>query len=386
MTSPALVGIRTSGAPTDRDPGARLDRWQRDAGVTAVFMTTQSSAGYAATPHERYYRNTILGPPAGGTDVLQPLVAAAATREIDVYSTLTEATPPDQARRVPGWVETLEVDLFGRRGRLPCFRNPDFRNWWLSVSEDQVKSYPLAGLLFSLDREDPLTLVLSQRAPGCFCTFCQAQADRQGIDVDRAREGFRHLLDPAGPTARAVAGGENPAVVLFRLLLRFPDVAAWESLWMQGYLGLQQQLYGAVKAIAGQVAVGWQVPSSYASSPLRRALDPQADRARYADFLSHATLRRTPVEHGVLGVSRQTADAFAAAVLGDVLSLAPADKADPGAGQPHSYVQIAHSSDVAVAVATGADGVIYTEHLGTDTEAAELKSAGLAVLRRGDTP
>ncbi|MET1007274.1 MAG: hypothetical protein ABWX96_17125 [Propionibacteriaceae bacterium] len=386
MSAPALIGIRTSAAVSDRDLAPTLDRWQIDGGVTAVFLATQSASGYAATPHARYYSNTLLGPPMSNADALEPLLASAATRDLAVYSALSESTAADQARRLPGWVEVLEIDVFGRRGQLPCFRNPDYRNWWLSVAEDQVKSYPVSGLSYTLDRPTPLTSVLSQNAPTCFCTHCCAQADRQRIDADRAREGFRQLLDPAGPTAVAVSGGENPAVVLFRILLRFPEVAAWESLWMQGYLGLQQQQYGAVKAIAPQVAVGCHLPSAYADSPLYRAQDPLAERARYADFLSHGTVRRRRVERPVLGVSARTADSFAADVLGVPLSVIEADKNDGDGGQPSTYVQIADSDDVAVALQAGADGVIYTEALGTDAQGAALKSAAQAVLRRGDTP
>jgi hypothetical protein len=183
-----------------------------------------------------------------------------------------------------------------------------------------------------------------------------------------------------------VAGGENPAVVLFRVLLRFPEVVAWESLWVQGYLGLQQQLFGAVKAISSRVAVGWQIPDQYASSPLYRAHDSLAERRRYSDFVCHTSLRRPAVETDLLGVSARTADAFAADVLGDVVSLVRGDTSQGCIIQPQTYAQITRSDDVASALQAGADGVIYTEALGSDAQRAELKSAGQAVLRREDTP
>lgn len=386
MTSPALVGVRASGAQSDRELPARLDRWQSDGGVTAVFLATWSAAGYAATPHAQYYPNTILGSPFSHADTFGPLLAAATDRGLAVYSDLDETRASEQARQLPGWAEVLELDVFGRRGQRPCLRNPDYRNWWLSIAEDQVKSYPLSGVCIALNRPTPFSGVFERSAPGCFCTSCQAQGDRQQIDVDRAREGYRQLLEPTGPTARAVAGGENAAVVLFRILLRFPEVAAWESLWMQGYLGLQQQLFGAVKAIAPQMAVGWQIPDPYASSPLYRAQDSLAERSRYSDFLCHNTARRPHVQHDVLGVSARTADAFAADVLGDVLSLVETDRTEDGITRPQTYVQVTNPDDVAPALQMGADGVIYTETLGEDAHGAELKSARQAVGRREGTP
>lgn len=393
MTTEALVGIRTSGFAADIDwLPATLDRWQQDGGVTAVFVATLCAAGYATTPHPRYYANTILGPPQSGANGLEPVLAEATKRELAVYSTLSEATEPDQARRVPGWVDLLEVDVFGRRGMQPCFRNPDYRSWWLSIVEDQVKSYSLDGLCISVDRVTPLGGVLGavatgepaqQSAPVCFCTFCQAQAARTNVDVDRAREGYRQLLDPAGPTARAVAGGENPAVVLFRILLRFPDVVAWESLWLQGYLGLQQQLFGTAKAIAPKVSVGWEIPEQYASSPLYRAEDPLAERSRYADFVVHSTVRRQPVTRNVLGLRAETADAFARDALTAVVQ---ADTTGAGPDRPQTYVDVRVPGDVEPALAAGADGVIYAQTLGTDTEGPQLKSAARAVTGKGDTP
>lgn len=388
------MGIRTTGLGIDDHLPSTLDRWQREGGVNAVFVTTQSQAGYAATPHARFYATTILGPPPPAGDRLTDILGQASPRGIAVYSALTETPAHDQARRTPGWVDVMEVDVFGRRGAQPCFRNSDYRSWWLSMTEDQVKSYPIDGLCFTVDRTSPLAGVLGPRgrderpelsAPGCFCTACQAQAARRQIDVDRAREGYRQLLDPTGPTALAVAGGENPAVVLFRILLRFPEVVAWESLWMQGYLGLQQQLFGAVKAVAPQLAVGWQISERYASSPLYRAQDQLAERARSADFLCHGTVRRRRVERAVLGVSALTADAFAADVLGDVLTFSEADKAVAGTAVPQGYVQVGHVDDVDPALQAGADGVIYTEVFGLNEASPQLTTAGQAVRRRGDT-
>ena len=390
-----MVGMRTTRVVENESGlGATLDRWREDGGVNAIFATTRSSDGYAATPHPQYYANTILGPPYSGGDALEPLIKESAERALAVYSTLTEASSADQARQVPGWVDVLEVDVFGRRGSSPCFRNPDYRNLWLSITEDQVKSYPLDGICFASDRLTPLGEVLrcvaggprvEPIAPACFCLHCQAQAGRQKIDVDRAREGYRQLLDPAGPTAHTSAGGENPVVVVFRILLRYPEVVAWEMLWVQAYLGLQQQMFGAVKAVAPQVSVGWQIPEQYAHSPLYRAQDPLAERWRYADFLCHSTVRRRPVTQGVLGLQASTADASATAVLGDLIpALVGIETPGGGADRPQAYVQIGTCSDVAPALEAGANGVIYAETLARDEVGAQLKAVGRAVSRMGD--
>ena len=94
---------------------------------------------------------------------------------------------------MPNWPKVLQVDAWGRRDSYACVRNPDYVTWWLSLVEDQVKSYPLDGLMFGSERGGPLGNVLGNGGfardgrPYCFCPHCRARGREKGIDAERAR-------------------------------------------------------------------------------------------------------------------------------------------------------------------------------------------------------
>lgn len=282
----------------------------------------------------------------------------------------------------------------------PCFRNPDYRNWWLSVAEDQAKSHPVAGLYYSSERSTPLTSALGgasagdmkdANAPGCFCEFCQAQASKLGIDIERAREGFRQLLEFNRSGAGRERGAENAAVVWFRLLLRYPEVAAWETLWMQGYLGLLQQIYGTVKAINPELAVGRAVSSQSSVSPLYRALDDLSESARFSDFLCLSPSRPARTEAGFAGISAGTTGTF----LDDVLGYSDTGPVEAEIGRAVAatrgalpvYLGVAAGNvadDIAAALRGRAGGLIYPPEFVQNSSDADLKAAGTAVMEMGE--
>ena len=107
--------------------------------------------GNYATVHPEYYGNTVLGsvgraPEHPDLDLFEAVIPEAKTRGMQTYAWMEESGYADELRRYPNFPKVLEVDAWGRPTRRPCFNNPDYRNWHLSIVEDYVKSYPLDGL------------------------------------------------------------------------------------------------------------------------------------------------------------------------------------------------------------------------------------------------
>src|SRR5205823_5978671 len=69
---------------------------------------------------------------------------------------------------------------------------------------------------------------------GCFCPHCLDAARQTGIDIARARKGYLALEG----WAAALRGGQRPAdgafVTFWRLLVKYPELLAWERLWNEG--------------------------------------------------------------------------------------------------------------------------------------------------------
>jgi hypothetical protein len=317
-----LVGIQI-GAISFVDEGVPelLGQLQELASVNAVFVATQSfdrgvqgrqvpgrpwpghgpqepddhAGGSYVTQHPEFYADTVLKPfPAtdrevAGTDVLAKVLPEAGRLGIKVYSFLLENTHSGLTRAVPNWPKVLQVDAWGRADSYACVRNPDYITWWLSLVEDQVKSYELDGLMFGSERGGPLGNVLGDGGfardgrPYCFCSHCLRAGLDRGIDPARAREGYLALYRLA--RGEDDPDGDSGFVAFLRLLVKYPEILAWERLWHDGYQALQQRIYGTVKFLAPGVQVGWHVWHHNSFSPLYRAEMSFGPMAAYSDFI-----------------------------------------------------------------------------------------------------
>ncbi|HEX3814846.1 MAG TPA: hypothetical protein VHX59_18585 [Mycobacteriales bacterium] len=320
----AFVGVQVAGISfLDEGFGALVDRLVEHGAVNTLVVPTQSFGtvqqrrtptdlpwsghgreelnypvgGSYATPHARYYAGTVLpafrtrDPEFDGVDVLERLIPEARSRGVKVFSWIYENPYSSIAAHVPNWSRVLQVDVFGRRHRLPCFRNPSYLNWWLSIVEDQLKSYDFDGIQYGSERFGPLGNLLKggisgvSAVPHCFCEHCRTAAEIRGIDAERAIAGYTQLYAWRQERAGSKPEGERALVLFLRALLKYPEILAWEQLWHDGFSGLQRQLYGVAKTIAPEKPVGWHVWHQNSFSPLSRAEVDFADMARYSDFI-----------------------------------------------------------------------------------------------------
>ena len=323
MSEP-FVGVQL-GAHSVFDEGAdhALDLLQETAGINAVLVYSHTYQGFAkeravtalapdhgvpvrdpasrnlprvwVTPHAEYYAGTFLGHPRtpgeveyADRDVLAELVEPTQRRGIKLYARILEGFGPKLAALVPNWPKALDVDVYGSIGQRPCWNNPAYRNWWLSTVEDLFKSYPLDGLQFGAERVGPLPGVLFRAiVPTCFCQHCQDRNRARGIDIDRARAGYRQLYE----LMSGLWDGEPPPldgvlVTVLRILLRHPEVLSWEYQWRRAKEEVDALVYGAIKAIKPAAQVGRHIDHQGSTwDPIYRAEMSYDEIANYCDFL-----------------------------------------------------------------------------------------------------
>jgi hypothetical protein len=273
-----------------------LDILQEQAGVTCLFLanfTYTRGTGARQVPgfplpdhgaqeydldfvggnygmgHAPYYRRTFIGPDDlrarehGDLDILAAVLPAAQRRGLQTYCWIEESSGLAQARTIPNYTQVLELDARGRKGKRPCFNHPEYRAWHFGFVEDCICSYPVAGVAWCSERQGPLgNLLGGPWATGevtCFCPHCRERAREQGIAVERARRGYLELEEFIARARQGVRPSDGYFVSFWRLLLLYPEILAWETLWHEGQRGSFRELYGLVKAIRPEVQVGWHV-------------------------------------------------------------------------------------------------------------------------------
>jgi hypothetical protein len=256
------------------------------------YDTSTFHGGNYATPHPQYYRDTAIvpekAPDHGGYDVLADVIPRAHRRGMKVIAWFEDVI----GANVPGFDKAREVVLTGPASTFVCARNPHTRHFWLGLVEDYLRSYDVDGLMWGSERQGPLGNVLGTNHGGagaggrvaCFCQYCVEAAKKDGIDVDRARAGYTELVNWA-----ARLGGGRPSdgafVTFWRLLVKYPEILAWERLWNEALYDTYRDMYRFAKEIAPTKGVGWHVWHNNSFSPFYRAEQDYAEYAAYSDFL-----------------------------------------------------------------------------------------------------
>ncbi len=273
----------------------------------AGIPTAQLRGGNFAIPHMEYYKDAGLtyedmrATDYGDLDVLGRLIPAAQKRGIKVFPwILEENTRP----RIANWEKLYEVDWTGRRATAhpggPCTNNPYYRNFTLGLVEDYCRSYDIGGLMWGSERQGALFNALGlqhgngeasrNRTPlvTCFCEYCVKKAKDQGIDAERARTGFSELSKYVDATVARQRPTDGYFVTFFRLLLKHPELLAWDNFWVQSRNQLMADIYAKIKSIKPAIPVGWHQWQNASFSPFHRAEIDFADIKAYSDFVRPA--------------------------------------------------------------------------------------------------
>ncbi|HTS30321.1 MAG TPA: hypothetical protein VMH81_30825 [Bryobacteraceae bacterium] len=268
----------------------------QDHGVPARDLNTRNLPYVWVKHHDEYFQHTILRHQPvnsrmeyAGNDLFAEMLEPIRKRRMKLYARILEPFSIEMAGLLPNWVKVLTVDVYGRAGRLPCFNNPDYRNFWLATSEDMFRSYELDGFQFGAERSGPLSnLLLGGTVPYCFCEYCRARGREKGIDVERAREGMKRLHafvrdDLLGSDTVPVEG--VPTLVMNHFF-RYPEILAWERLWRESKEGFFATMYSSVKAIRPEADTGEHVDHPGTTfDPFYRAVMTYGEMADYMDFI-----------------------------------------------------------------------------------------------------
>jgi hypothetical protein len=257
------------------------------------YDTATFRGGNYATPHPQYYRNTRIAPERApdhpNYDVLEDVVPKAHRRGMKVICWFEDVIAAD----VPGFEQAREVVLAGPASSFACSRNPNTRHFWLGLVEDYLRSYDVDGLMWGSERQGPLGNVLVTNHGGagaggrlaCFCPYCIDAAKTEGINVDRAKAGYTQLAAWAAAVGRGQKPVDGAFVTFWRLLVKYPEILAWERLWNEALNDTYRDMYRLAHEIAPAKGIGWHIWHNNTFSPFYRAEQDYAEFQRYSDFL-----------------------------------------------------------------------------------------------------
>ncbi len=317
-----MIGIQV-GAISFVDEGvdAVLDNFQKLGAVNTLFVATFTygrgiagrqvpgapfpdhgkpeedrnfRGGFYTTPHLPFYRDTALKPEQAAEipanfDVLSAILPRTKARGLKVYCWYEDVFRRD----TPGFDSVAEVDLHGRPGDRPCYRNPQTRAFWLGQVEDYLRSYEVDGLMFGSERQGPLGNAIGARHGGtgsdpgrvaCFCQHCLTAARQEGINTDRARAGYTELEKLVAVLRKGSRPSDGAFVSFWRVLVNYPEVLAWERLWTEGLRDTYRAQYQRAHEIKPQTKIGWHIWHNNTFSPFYRAEQDYAELSKTADF------------------------------------------------------------------------------------------------------
>ena len=252
--------------------------------------------GNFAEIHPQYYVNTIIrdfrAPDHGDLDILAEVLQEAKKRNIAIYCWINENPYNPIPKYVPNFPKVLEIDCYGKRTPLPCFNNPDYRNFHLSLVEDYCKSYDISGILWGSERQGPLGNLIgggwNSNYVACFCEHCRKLAYERGINIERAIKGYQTLSEFFLKAKENIRPRDGYFVTFWRILLDYPEILAWEKLSVDSLMSLQKEIYGIVKAINPEIKIGWHIMHLLSFSPLYRAEQDYAELKDFSDFIKIA--------------------------------------------------------------------------------------------------
>jgi len=250
--------------------------------------------GNFAAVHQQYYKDTVFrnlrAPDHGDLDIIAHVLPAAKKRGLKTILWAEDVFRND----LPGIDQVQEVDLHGRRAGTLCFNNPHYRNFLLGLVEDYARSYDIDGIMWGSERQGALGNILGAshggggRDPGrvtCFCPHCERKARQKGIAFDRVKEGYLALEK----FVRDGRAGRRPVdgyyVTFWRLLLRYPEILAWEQFWTDSLRETYAAMYNHAKSVKPGLPVGWHIWHNNSFSPLYRAEQDLQELSKYSDFL-----------------------------------------------------------------------------------------------------
>ncbi|TRL41211.1 hypothetical protein [Rhizobium straminoryzae] len=285
------------GLKTGRSISWQLDGWP-DHGVPEPFAMT---GGAYFDPDPAYYGGTFMkdyrtrDPQFDGKDILKMVLPAAHARGMTVYIELMEPffkyTGHGSVNTVdiPNLAQAMEIDIFGRIGSDPSTSHPGYRNWILSMIEDQVRNHDIDGVMWCNERNSPLDTLIQGGAPGDFSSHARREAMERGIDVEACRKALLNLYDFMQEAKAGKSFADGAFITFLRTLLANPEALIWERFWLERNKDLDRELYGLVKWCKPSLPFGLNVWNRNHFNIFRKAQWPWEEQTLYADWVKPIT-------------------------------------------------------------------------------------------------
>ncbi len=273
--------------------------------------------------HPQYYKDIAIrpedtrAPDHGDLDIISAVVPEARKRGMKTILWTEDVWRKD----IPNLDKLREVDLEGRPGSLLCLNNPYHRNFLLGLFEDYTRSYEIDGIMWGSERHGALGNALGASHGGqpgdpsrigCFCAFCEQKARREGrFDFARVKEGFRELSRFVNESRAGKRPVDGFFVTFLRIVMRYPEILAWEHFWHESLRETYDAIYRKVKSIRPEVMVGWHIWHNNSFSPFYRAEQDLQTLSKYSDFLKMVMYHNCGGERMAGYVSRVTGSLFA---------------------------------------------------------------------------
>ena len=332
----SVVGMQV-GPHTMLDEGIEhsLDLIQRTAGVSTIFVYCHSYGGDLRKPldylakdhgrpvldqrtrnlpnvwvrqHEQYFKDTTLRHPAVDAtftyhdrDLFAEMIKPLRQRGMKVYPRILEAG----GRGIVNFSTVATINVYGKPTGTGCWNHPEYIGFWRATVEDLFRSYDADGFQWGAERASPLANILqngNDTSATCFCQHCRARGKAAGVDPDRAREGMEHVLKLVqGLRANQLQLADGAAAGFLRLLLRYPEVLAWDYQYRLSREAVMKTMYDQIKRIKPAAPVGWHVDHWATSMDIiARSAMSYAEMAPWSDYL------KVVMYHAVTGPRTRT--------------------------------------------------------------------------------
>jgi hypothetical protein len=318
---PAMVGVQM-GPHTMLDEGIEhcLDFCQQTAGFNTLMVYSHAYGGdlkkplnYLATDHgvpvkdqqtrklplvwvkqhDQYFKDTSLRHPSvdssydyADRDLFAEMIKPLRARNMRVFARILESG----GHGIVNFAKVTTVNTAGAHTGVGCWNHPEYIAFWRATVEDLFRSYDLDGFQWGAERSSPLTNVIQNgnaNSATCFCDYCKAHNKAIGIDAERARQGFAEVLAYVqARRANQPKPADGVAAEFVRILLRYPEVLAWDYQYRRSREAVMKTMYDQVKAIKPTAPVGWHVDHWASSMDLvARSAMSYAEMAPWSDYL-----------------------------------------------------------------------------------------------------
>jgi hypothetical protein len=244
----------------------------------------------------KYFQNTTLKEfhASSKFNVISEVAPQMHARGMDFFAWDYNNTNANMMRLIPGFTEVAEIDVYGKRTDSACWNHPNYRAQLTGRIESYLSGYPseVDGIIWGCERMGPLDNMIgggwATTGISCFCGYCRAKARERDISVERAQRGFIKLDELFQAAGREQRPADGYFVTFWRILLEYPEVLAWHSLWNDSYHEIRAELYGTAKSIAPQKPFGFHIVQNVTFSPFYSAVDDYAKIRDYTDFIKIA--------------------------------------------------------------------------------------------------